>query len=94
MGQPGLWGTIRANVKGTIVHRNAPFKTDEVRVMVLGANTGQQEDVFYDDDDFARILQVGLYRAKNPYPFVDEEVSARVERSPWVPWPSIATNCR
>ena len=78
----GSWGTIRANVKGTIVHRNAPFKTDEVRVMVLGANTGQQEDVFYDDDDFARILQVGLYRAKNPYPFVDEEVSARVERGP------------
>lgn len=78
----GSWGTVRANLKGTIVHRIAPVHTDEVRIMVLGVNTGQQEDVFYDDDDFARILQVGLYRVKTPYPFVDEQVSARVERGP------------
>ena len=78
----GSAGTIRANLKGTIVHRFAPVHTDDVRIMVLGVNTGQQEDVFYDDDDFARILQVGLYRVRTPYPFVDEEVSARVERGP------------
>jgi len=78
----GSAGTIRANLKGTIVHRFAPVRTAEVRVLVLGANTGQQEDVFYDDDDFARILQVGLYRIHTPYPFVDEDVHARVERGP------------
>ncbi len=78
----GSWGTVRGNIKGTIVHRIAPVRTDDVRIMVLGVNTGQQEDVFYDDDDFARILQVGLYRVQTPYPFTDEEIKVSVERGP------------
>jgi hypothetical protein len=78
----GEAGSMRANVKGTIVQRFAPMHVDELRILVLGVNTGQQEDVFYDDDDFARILQVGIYRVHTPYPFVDEQVSAQVERGP------------
>jgi len=84
----GKWVTlggaasVRGNVKGTIVHRFPPLRTDGIRIVVLGANTGQQEDVFYDDDDFARILQVGIYRLRVPYPFVDESVSVQVEHGP------------
>ncbi len=84
----GKWYTIggnatsRGNTKGTIFLQSPPLVVDAVRVMVLGVNTGNQEDVFYDDDDFARILQVGIYRLKIPYPFTDEDVSVQVEHGP------------
>ena len=76
----GSTSTVRGNVKGTIVLPIQAIKIDAIRVVVLGANTGSQEDVFYDDDDFARILQIGLYRLNIPYPFADEAVTVRVER--------------
>ncbi len=72
--------TVRGNVRGTIVLPFQPLRTDAIRIFVLGANTGQQEDAMYDDDDFARILQVGLYRLNIPYPFVEEDVTVRVDR--------------
>ena len=72
--------TLRGNVRGTIVLPFQPLRTDAIRIVVLGANTGHQEDSFYDDDDFARILQVGVYRLKIPYPFMEEDVTVRVER--------------
>ena len=78
----GSTSTVRGNVKGTIVVPIQGIKIDAIRVVVLGANTGSQEDVFYDDDDFARILQIGLYRLNIPYPFADEDVTVRVERGP------------
>jgi hypothetical protein len=82
----GQWQTvggptsIRGNINGTIVFPIPVLKTDAVRITVLGVNGGNQEDVFYDDDDFARILQVGLYHLQVPYPFASEEVSVHVER--------------
>ena len=84
----GKWETvgsptsIRANIKGYIVFPIPVLKTEAVRVMVLGVNTGNQEDVFYDDDDFARILQVGLYHLQMTYPFASEDVSVQLERGP------------
>ena len=85
--QKGEWQiltsyAVRGNIKGTIVLPFRALRTDSVRIVVLGSNTGQQEDVFYDDDDFARVLQVGLYRLNTPYLFVAEDVSVRVERGP------------
>ena len=82
----GRWETlggatsVRGNVKGTIVDRFPAQSTEGIRVVVLGVNTGEQEDVMYDDDDFARILQVGIYRLHVAYPFVDESESVQVER--------------
>jgi hypothetical protein len=84
----GKWETvggptsIRANIKGYIVFPIPALKTDAIRVTVLGVNTGNQEDVFYDDDDFARILQIGLYHLQMPYPFASEDVSVHLERGP------------
>jgi len=84
----GKWETVsgptsvRANIKGCIVFPIPVLKTEAVRVMVLGVNTGNQEDVFYDDDDLARILQVGLYHLQVPYPFASEDISVHVERGP------------
>jgi hypothetical protein len=85
--QKGKWEllgyyAVRGNVKEEIVLPFQALRTDAIRIVVLGANSGQQEDVAYDDDDFARILQVGLYDLNTPYPFVDEDVSAHVERGP------------
>jgi hypothetical protein len=82
----GKWETVgtqcsvRGNIKEAIVFPIPVLKTDAVRVMVLGTNTGDQEDVFYDDDDFARILQIGVYRLHTPYPFTTEDLVVRVER--------------
>lgn len=76
----GYATSVRGNVKGIIVDRVPPLRTDAIRVVVLGVNTGRQEDLFYDDDDFGRILQVGVYRLREPYPFVDQTVSVQVER--------------
>lgn len=75
--------SVRANIKGYIV-LPVPLmlKTDTVRVRILGVNTGNQEDVVYDDDDFARILQVGLYHIGSPFPFTSEELHVQVERGP------------
>jgi len=74
--------TTRANLKGIIFLQTPPLRIDAVRINIVGANTGSQEDIYYDDDDFARILQVGVYRLRTPYPFSDEDVSAHVERGP------------
>ena len=82
----GKWETVgsqcsvRGNIKGTIVFPIPELKTDAIRVMVLGVNGGSQEDVFYNDDDFARILQVGVYRLRIPYPFITEDLIVRVEQ--------------
>lgn len=78
----GSQGTIRGNVTGTIVFPIPAMKTNAVRVIVLRANTGNQEDVFYDDDDFARILQIGLYHLQTPYPFTEQALTVHVERGP------------
>jgi hypothetical protein len=84
----GKWETVgtqcsvRGNIKAAIVFPIPVLKTDAIRVMVLGANTGNQEDVFYDDDDFARILQVGVYRLEIPYPFTSEDLTVHVEHGP------------
>jgi len=78
----GNSATVRGNVKGTIVLPMQVVKTDAIRVAIVGVNTGSQEDVFYDDDDFARILQIGLYRLNVPYPFTEQNVTVRVERGP------------
>jgi len=86
--QGGEWmpladpASIRANVSGAIVQSLPPVRISAIRITVVGVNTGNQEDVFYDDDDFARILQVGLYRLRRPIPFVPEDVSVQVESGP------------
>jgi hypothetical protein len=85
--QKGHWEllayyAVRGNVKGTIVLPFQALRVEAVRIIVLEANTGQQEDVVCDDDDFARILQVGLYHLDTPYPFVEENMSVHVERGP------------
>jgi hypothetical protein len=74
--------SIRANIKGCIILPVPFLKTDAVRVTVLGVNTGNQEDVVYDDDDFARILQIGIYHLQVPYPLTSEDVRVHVERGP------------
>jgi len=78
----GYPASVRANLAGTIVQPLLPLKISAIRIVVVGVNTGNQEDVFYDDDELARILQVGLYRLKTPTPFVSEEVSVPVESGP------------
>lgn len=79
----GMATSLAGNVRGTIVIPIFPaIRVDAIRIVILGVNTGNQEDVMYDDDDFARILQVGLYRLQTPHPFISEDVSVRVERGP------------
>jgi hypothetical protein len=78
----GYPASIRANLAGTMVQPLLPLKISAIRIVVVGVNTGHEEDVFYDDDELARILQVGLYRLKMPTPFVPEEVSVPVESGP------------
>ncbi len=85
--QKGKWEqlagyAVRGNVKGAIVLPFQALQVDAVRIDVLGANSAQQEDVLYDDDDFTRILQVGLYHLNTPYPVAQQDVSVHVERGP------------
>jgi hypothetical protein len=78
----GYPASIRANTAGTIVEPLQPLKVSAVRIVVVGVNTGNQEDVMYDDDELARILQVGIYRLNVPQPFVQQEASVPVESGP------------
>jgi hypothetical protein len=78
----GAPASIRANLAGTVVQPLMPLKISALRIVVVGVNTGNQEDVFYDDDELARILQVGLYRLRMPTPYVPEEVTVPLESGP------------
>jgi hypothetical protein len=80
--QVGYPASIRANTSGTIVEPLLPLKISAIRIVVVGVNTGNEEDVMYDDSEFARILQVGLYRLGQPTLFVPQEISVPVESGP------------
>ena len=78
----GYPASVRANLSGTIVQTMLPLKISGIRLVIVGVNTGNQEDVMYDDDEFARLLQVGLYRLHRTTPFVPEDLSLGVESGP------------
>jgi hypothetical protein len=78
----GYPASVRANTGGTIVEPMLPLKVSAVRIVVVGVNTGNEEDVMYDDDELARILQVGIYRLNVPQPFVEQEISVPLESGP------------
>jgi len=78
----GYPASVRANLSGTIVQTMLPLKISGIRLVIVGVNTGNQEDVMYDDDELARLLQVGLYRLHRPTPFVPEDLSVGVESGP------------
>jgi hypothetical protein len=78
----GKWlplGSVAGNVQGTIVHYFVPMEAAAFRIVVDSVNTGDQENSHYDEDFFARILQVGIYNLGGPCPVNSEDVTVRVE---------------
>lgn len=74
--------TVRANTEGLVTVRLPATPASAVRFVILRANSAAQEDNKNDDEDFARVLQVGIYRLGIPTPARGEELRATIERGP------------